>query len=512
MIDRFFNARRMMDAAAKRSRATLAAIVALGVGGVLSVGISGSAFAQSVANSVTPAAAPDTEAALIHQGHLLAIASDCMACHTVADKGKAFAGGYGIVSPMGTIYSTNITPSKKSGIGNYTEAQFARALREGVRADGAHLYPAMPYTSYVGMTDKDVHALYTYFMKGVDPVDDVPPQTALPFPFSIRQSMIAWNLLFLKNQRFTVDPNKSVEWNRGAYLTNVLAHCSACHTPRNFMMAEDLDRGFSGAQLGPWYAPNITSDPVSGIGAWSDDELVAYLKTGHVDGKNQAAGGMAEAVQNSLQFLSNDDLKSIAVYLRSTAPIRTPGESKPAFAYDGHDSEEASLRGMSSENSIVPPTSGAALFSGYCASCHRADGSGSSDQSYPSLFHNTATGGANPSNLIATILHGVDRKVGDKHVLMPNFGEDSYVQPLTDEQIATISNYVLQRFGNPATTVTAADVAVARQGGQLPLLAWIQPYILPAAGVGVLALLFAVFAVWKRRAQRANSIAGQNAG
>jgi mono/diheme cytochrome c family protein len=278
------------------------------------------------------------------------------------------------------------------------------------------------------------------------------------------------------------------------------------------MMAEDIDRGFSGAQLGPWYAPNITSDPVSGIGAWTDEELVAYLKTGHVDGKNQAAGGMAEAVQNSLQFLSNDDLLSIAVYLRSTAPIRTPNESKPAFAYQGHGSDEASLRGMSVENSVVAPSSGAALFSGYCASCHRMDGSGSDDQSYPSLFHNTATGGANPSNLVATILHGVDRKVGDKHVLMPNFGEDSYVQPLTDDQIASISNYVLQRFGNPATSVTSADVALARQGGQLPLLAWIQPYMLPAAGLVVLALLFGTFAFWKRRAQKVDVAGDRSAG
>jgi fructose 5-dehydrogenase cytochrome subunit len=509
MIDRFFNARHTLRVAAKRSRA-LTAMVMVGVSGFFGAVSSGSALAQSVANSVTPAAAPNTEAALIHQGHLLAIAADCMACHTVADHGKEFAGGYGIVSPMGTIYSTNITPSKKSGIGNYTEAQFARALREGVRADGAHLYPAMPYTSYAGMTDEDVHALYTYFMQGVEPVDDVPPQTALPFPFGIRQSMIVWNMLFLKHQRFTADPSRSVEWNRGAYLTNVLAHCSACHTPRNVMMAEDLDRGFSGAQLGPWYAPNITSDPVSGIGAWSDDELVAYLKTGHVNGKNQAAGGMAEAVQNSLQFLSNDDLKSIAVYLRSTAPIRTPGETKPAFAYDGHGSDEASLRGMSSENSSVAPSSGAALFSGYCASCHRVDGAGSHDQSYPSLFHNTATGGANPSNLVATMLHGVDRKVGDKHVLMPDFGDDSYVQPLTDEQIAAISNYVLQRFGNPSTSVTPSDVAVARQGGQLPLLARIQPYVLPILGIGVLAVLFGAFSFWKRRAQRAHAIGGQN--
>ncbi|CAE6745763.1 Fructose dehydrogenase cytochrome subunit [Paraburkholderia aspalathi] len=499
MNQRFFSICHSFDSAAKNSRA-LIACAALGLAGTVGTHAT-TAMAQQVANSVTPAPAPKSEAALIKQGRLLAIASDCMACHTVTDKGREFAGGYGIVSPMGTIYSTNITPSRRAGIGNYTEAQFARALREGVRADGAHLYPAMPYTAYTGMTDRDVHALYTYFMKGVEPVDEVPPQTALPFPFSIRQSMIVWNLLFLKDRRFAVDPQKSEEWNRGAYLTNVLAHCSACHTPRNMLMAEDLDRGFSGAQLGPWYAPNITSDPVSGIGAWSDAEIVDYLKTGHVIGKNQAAGGMAEAVQNSLQFLSADDLHSIAVYLKSTAPIRTSGESRPAFGIAGRGGDEALLRGTSSQNNVEAPRSGAALFSGYCASCHRPDGAGSTDQSYPSLFHNTATGGLNPSNLIAAILHGVDRKVGDQHVLMPNFGDDSFVQPLTDEQIAAISNYVLQRFGNSNLTVSANDVAVARKGGQLPFLAWVQPF-LPVAGIAVLVILAIGFLWGKRRSRR----------
>ncbi|WP_235993594.1 cytochrome c [Paraburkholderia solitsugae] len=482
------------------------AAVSFSVGCMLAIHSTG-ALAQSVAKSGASVDAHDTESELIHRGHLLAIASDCMACHTVADRGKAFSGGYGIVSPIGTIYSTNITPSKKDGIGDYTEAQFARALRDGVRADGAHLYPAMPYTSYAGLTDVDVHALYAYFMKGIEPVDSVPPKTTLPFPFNIRQSMIVWNLLFLKKQRFAINPNRSIEWNRGAYLTNVQAHCSACHTPRNALMAEDLDRAFSGAQLGPWYAPNITSDPVSGIGTWTDDELVAYLKTGHVVGKNQAAGGMAEAVQNSLQLLSTDDLKSIAVYLRSVRPIRTAGEGTPAFGYGGRGDAAASVDVGPSGTWVTAPTSGAVLYRGYCASCHRSDGSGSKDQSYPSLFHNTATGGANPSNLVAAILRGVDRKVGDTHVLMPDFGEDSYVQPLTNEQIAAISNYVLQHFGNPSVSVTPTDVAIARRGGPVPFLAWIQPFILPACFVLELLVIWLVIGrdVWRRRRARAKA-------
>lgn len=449
-------------------------------------------------------AAPETDAALIERGRLLAVASDCMACHTVVNKGKAFAGGYGIVSPMGTIYSTNITPSKTNGIGNYTEAQFAAALREGVRADGSHLYPAMPYTSYTLMTDTDVHALYTYFMKGVAPVDTSPPETALPFPFNMRFSMAAWNMLFLNQHRFVADPTKSVEWNRGAYLTTALGHCDACHTPRNFLMAEDNNRAFAGAQLGAWYAPDITSDPVSGIGGWSNTEIVQYLKTGHVEGKNQAGGGMAEAVQNSLQFLSTDDLNAIAVYLKSTTPLRNAKDVKPAYSYGGPVAVgtpglESSLRGMSPQNNAETLKTGEALYSGSCASCHGTVGEGSKNQAYPSLYHNTATGASDPSNLIATMLNGIDRTVGNQHVLMPSFGKNSYVDQLTDSQVASIANYVLTSYGNPSVQVTEHDVAVARSGGQLPFLAWVQPYILRGIIALVVVLLLVIFGIVRLR-------------
>jgi mono/diheme cytochrome c family protein len=209
----------------------------------------------------SPAAAvPAGEQALIDQGRYLATAGDCMACHTVKD-GPAYAGGYSVQSPLGAIYATNITPSKTAGIGNYTEAQFARAVRDGVRADGAHLYPAMPYTAYAKLTDQDVHALYLYFMKGVAPVDHQVAKTELPFPFNIRMSMAAWNLMFLNTERFQPDTTKSEQINRGAYLVNGLAHCSTCHTPRNALMAEQGSRFLGGAALGAWYAPNISPDP-----------------------------------------------------------------------------------------------------------------------------------------------------------------------------------------------------------------------------------------------------------
>ncbi|MBN3772980.1 cytochrome c [Burkholderia sp. Se-20378] len=479
---------------ARRGTAYRTAIAA----GLLALVGSASAFAQ---DAPAGTASTSADAALVAKGHQLAIAADCMACHTALDGGKPFAGGYGIASPMGQIYSSNITPSKTAGIGNYTEVQFARALREGVRADGAYLYPAMPYTSYSGLSDDDVHALYSYFMHAVKPVDEAAPATSLPFPFGMRMAMSGWNMLFLSNKRFEADPAHDAQWNRGAYLTNVLAHCSACHTPRNALMAEDFGRNLGGAQLGAWYAPNITSDPVSGIGAWSDAELVSYLKTGRAPGKNQAAGPMAEAVQNSLQYLSDADLKSIVSYLRSTKPIRDESESAPAFSYGRAVSSEATLRGASPLNANGTLTTGAALFSGYCASCHQANGKGSPSQAYPSLSNNTATGSRNPSNLIAAILYGVDREAGGEHVLMPSFGEDSYVQPLKDDQVAAIANYVLAQYGNPDVTVTAGDVAVARSGGPVPLLVRVRPLILPGAALVVLIAVLGV-AFWWRRRQR----------
>jgi mono/diheme cytochrome c family protein len=462
-------------------------------------GVSGIAHAQSTSPDQT--GSPD-QAALIEQGRYLAVAGDCMACHTKPEGGKPFAGGYGIASPLGTIFSTNITPSKTAGIGNHTEAQFARALRQGVRADGGQLYPAMPYTSYTGMTDADVHALYTYFMHGVAPVDEMPPRTKLPFPFNIRLSMVAWNLLFLGDRRFAPDTTKSPEWNRGAYLTEVMEHCDACHTPRNLLMAEIGDKAFAGAPVGSWYAPNITSDPISGIGGWSDAELVQYFKTGVAHGKGQAAGGMAEAVQNSLQFLRQDDLAAIAVYVKTIPPVRDPAETQPAYVYGSPADFEAALRGKSKQNSGRPIEGGEVLFSGYCASCHQPTGGGTAGQSYPALFHNSATGGVNAANMVSAILFGVDRTVGGVHVLMPRFGEMSYVQALSDEQIASIGSYVARQFGNPRLRVSAAEVATLRSGGPVSPLAVVSTYAVPTlviVAVIIVAFDVVLVVVWRRR-------------
>ena len=457
------------------------------------------AAAATSATSATPA---DPVKADIESGRYLAIAADCMACHT-APSGKPYAGGYAIESPLGTIYATNITPSKTAGIGNYSEAQFARALREGVRADGSHLYPAMPYTSYAMLTDSDVHKLYSYFMNAVTPVNEpASSQTKLPFPFNVRMSMTAWNAIFLDTKRFVPDASKSQQINRGKYLADGLAHCSTCHTPRNFLMGEKGGSALAGAQLGSWHAPNITSDKVSGVGGWSDAELVQYLKTGHVEGKGQAGGAMAEAVTNSFQHLRDDDIAAIVAYLRTVPPVRDATQSKPAYSYGKAVSNESALRGTRGPNEHNSLNSGAVLFSGYCASCHAASGAGSNGQDYPSLFNNTATGSHNPANLVSAILYGVERKVGDKEIMMPRFDAHSYVNPLTDQQIAMIANYVLKQYGNPEVQVSEAYVAQARKGGEQPILAKLQPYIAPAIGIAVVLLLLIIFAVVSVRRRR----------
>ena len=472
--------------------------------GILLYAVCSGAYAQDKPQE-TPAvsaSAGDATQSDIESGRYLAIAADCMACHT-APSGKPYAGGYAIESPLGTIYATNITPSKTAGIGNYTEQQFARALREGVRADGSHLYPAMPYTSYAMLTDGDVHKLYSYFMHAVEPVDEPPAnQTKLPFPFNVRMSMLGWNAIFLDNKRFVPDASQSQQINRGKYLADGLAHCSTCHTPRNFLMGEKGGAALAGAPLGPWHAPNITSDAVSGIGGWSDAELVQYLKTGRAEGKGQAGGAMAEAVTNSFQHLRDDDIAAIVAYLRTVPPVRDSAQQKPAYSYGKAASAESTLRGMAGPNEHNSLNSGAVLFSGYCASCHSASGSGSNGQSYPSLFNNTTTGSRNPANLVAAILYGVERKVGDQEILMPRFDAYSYVNPLTDRQIVLIANYVLEQYGNPDVQVTEAYVAQARSGGEQPALAKLQPYMAPAIGAVVVLLLLIVLAVIIARRRR----------
>lgn len=434
----------------------------------------------------------------ILDGKYLSIAADCVACHT-AKGGEPFAGGYAIDSPMGRIWSTNITPSKPFGIGNYTEQDFARALREGIARDGHHLYPAMPYTSYAQLTDQDVSALYAYFMNDVKAVEKASPETKLPFPFNLRASMAGWNLIYNTGKPFAPDASKSQEINRGNYLANALAHCAECHTPRTALMGADTSLPLAGGPLGAWYAPNITSEKTAGIGGWTDQELYQYLREGHAEGRGQAAGPMAEAVENSLQFLTDADLHAIVAYLKDTTPIKTANEpSRDSF---GKASDaETRMRG----NMVQDANPGWKVYTATCATCHGARGEGTT--SYPSLYHNSAVGAARPDNLIATILYGVHRKIeGQSDIEMPGFGpQASYTERLTDQQIADVSNYVLASFGQPGQKpVTAQDVATSRAGGPASPLLGIARIGVPVAAVAVLLILILLIARRRRSHKKA---------
>jgi mono/diheme cytochrome c family protein len=433
------------------------------------------------------------DAATVARGRYLATASDCIACHT-AHKGAPMAGGLALASPVGEIVSTNITPSKAHGIGNYTEQQFADALRKGVRADGQPLYPAMPYTAYTIMTDADVHALYAYFMQGVAPVEKTSRATELPFPMNIRASMGAWNALFLDRKPLPAAATQSVEWLRGRYLADGAAHCSTCHTPRGVLMEEKKELNMAGNQVGAWYAPNITSDARTGIGSWTEAELAQYLRTGRVEGKAQAAGSMAEAVSYSFSHLDAADLKAIAVYIKTIPPVESGAsrfnQGQPGNALD-------SIRGKGYTAGMQGATLGAQVFSANCAACHGANAQGSREGYYPSLFHNSAT--VATSNLLATILFGVDRETQDGHVFMPPFGHQvNAVNQLSDEQVAALANYLQAGYGGGAS-VKPGDVATIRNGGpqsHLVLLARL------GIAAGVLVLVLLVMMMLRRRRVR----------
>ena len=447
----------------------------------------------SLALPVLAAGASTPDAAAIQRGRYLATAGDCIACHSVPG-GKPMAGGLALATPLGAIVATNITPSKTHGIGNYTLKQFSDAVRHGVRADGANLYPAMPYTAYAKVTDEDTAALYDYFMHGVAAVDAAPAkQTDLPFPFNIRLSMSGWNMLFLDKKPFVADASKSMEWNRGAYLAQGLAHCTTCHTPRNALMAEQLSKELGGADLGTWHAPNITSDINSGVGGWSQQELVDYLRTGRSANKAQAAGPMAEAIDHSLKHLSDADLNAIAHYVKGLPAIRDKADTKPVTQWGKAGEELSSIRGVPLPQNLNK-MSGAQLYDAQCASCHQAKGEGSFDGSLPPLFHNSVTGRSNSNNLVMAILDGVERQDGGSGHLMPAFR-----QTLSDEQIVTLGNYVQKMYGNPAIKVTAEQVTTLRNGGPASNLIG-----LARAGiiVGVLVLL-ALLLWWRGRRRKA---------
>jgi mono/diheme cytochrome c family protein len=429
-----------------------------------------------------PALAQQSDSqSLIEKGQYLAVAGDCAACHT-RSGGEAFAGGLAISTPMGEIFSTNITPSKTAGIGNYTFEEFDRAVRKGVRKDGGNLYPAMPYTSYAKISDDDMKALYAYFMQGVQPVDTRGPETALPFPFNVRLSMAAWNLLFAGEKPFTEDSTQSPEWNRGAYLAEGLAHCSTCHTPRNPLMAEESGKSLAGASLGTWFAPNITSDPHAGIGSWTQQDLMTYLATGRAGNGSQAGGPMLEAIDKSFSKLSPEDLKAIATYIRSV-----PAQSINATT--------EKLKGAAPEISDIPIMNGTAsegteLYASHCSTCHQASGQGGNG--LPALYNNAALRRPVADSAVMAVLEGLTPSKGQA---MPAFSDK-----LDDQQVATLVNYLFKTYGDPEIQTTPDRVKALRQGGEpSPLLAIAKGGMLAMA---LLALIIGWIVFRSRRKRR----------
>lgn len=401
--------------------------------------------------------------ALVKRGEYLAIAGDCSACHSDTQSKNPYAGGYGIQSPLGIIYGSNITPSQQYGIGRYSLDDFKNVMRAGRAPGGHYLYPAMPYTSFSGLSDQDLQALYSYFMLGVAPVDHQVTKTDLPFPFSIRSVMFVWNKLFLDN---TVLPGSnaapgSVE--RGEYLVKTLGHCSTCHTPRNSLLGEQKGKFLAGGKVGGWVAPNITSDPQAGIGQWSEQQLVTYLRTGSLPGQAVAAGEMGTAVQNSFSKLTDGDLIAIARYIKSLPAVPDPHQRMRAAPQLPNIMQIETGLAKDPDSLIdTEQMTGAQLYNGACATCHASDGRGTQDSRrfFPSLVGTSAVIARDPSNLIMTIAEGVDRKTTAGHAFMPEFKTQ-----FSPEQLAKVAEYVTQTFGGQqATTISAEQVTRTLQG------------------------------------------------
>ncbi len=324
---------------------------------------SGPKVALADYHSADPTGVPASlkSASLVQRGEYLARAADCVVCHTA--KGQTpYAGGFGFTLPFGTIYSTNITPDKKTGIGNYTDAQFLAAIHRGVRADGQRLYPAMPFTSYTYMTDADALAIKADLFS-LPPVHVPAKRDTLSFPFNQRWAMGIWSFFFNADTRFEPNTAQSPEWNRGAYVAEALAHCGECHTPRNLAFALNNRKKFAGETTGGWRAYNISSDRGTGIGAWRDDQVFAYLTTGHVLGHGTASGPMGEAVDESFSQLASEDMRAVVVYLRSVPPASSdlPATLAPAAPSSHKEGAMADARGKE-------------VFEGACASCHSWSG------------------------------------------------------------------------------------------------------------------------------------------
>jgi len=444
-----------MSARSRLRNVALALFVVVGIVGAgvawwmlppRALGFAGRGVALAAYRGSDPTGAPleMRGADLVARGRYLARAADCQVCHT-ARGGAPYAGGLAFKTPFGTIYSPNITADRPTGIGDWSDADFLRAVHKGIGKDGRPLYPAFPYEAYTLMADADVLAIKAYLFSLPKIRAEAPPN-ALKFPFNHRELVTFWALAYSPNARFRPHPDRSADWNRGAYLVEALAHCGDCHTPRNLAQALDNRRKFAGALTQGWRAYNITSDRASGLGDWSDTEIASYISGNHVPGRGSASGPMAEAVEGGLSALTPGDLKAIVAYLR-TVPAQGDRERPEPRRQIASDRPKI----MAAHYDVR----GRQIFEQACASCHAWSGV-SPLSPEATLTGLRAINDASGANVAAIVIAGQPGS-GSGQLSMPAFGS-----AYSDTEIAAVANYVTARFGASGSRLSAADVSKLR--------------------------------------------------
>jgi mono/diheme cytochrome c family protein len=396
--------------------------------------------------AIDPPAPQSFDAALVKRGRALAAVGNCSDCHTVRG-GQAFAGGLPVPTPFGAIYSSNITPDAETGIGRWPEAAFRRAMRSGVDRDGRHLYPTFPYDHFTNVSDDDDRALYAYLMTRL-PVHAPARANQLPFPLDQRFVIAGWKLLFLRRETFQPDNSKSAEWNRGAYLIEGLAHCGACHTPRNALGAERASAPFAGGDVDNWHAYAINAQSPSPV-PWDADALFMYLRGGWHPDHGVARGPMAQVVSN-LSSAPESDIRAIATYMAGQFGAPTPDRKRRG--------EEVLMQAKSpAAQSPATNAAGATIYAAACAGCHET--SRPLPYGGVNLGLSTAISSPDARNAANIVLSGVRPVEGERSPIMPGFAAS-----MSDGQIAALLNYLRARFSNqPAWTGVEKTIEDARR-------------------------------------------------
>lgn len=402
----------------------------------------------AAAQPTTQGASQPASAELLARGAYLARAGNCMACHT-ARGGEPYAGGRGIDTPFGTVYSSNLTPDEQTGLGRWSAPAFWRAMHHGRSADGRLLVPAFPYTSTTQVSRADSDAIYAY-LRSLPPVAQPARPHDLRFPFNTQAALAVWRALYFRAGEFQPDAARSAEWNRGAYLVQGLGHCNACHAHRNALggTAGPLDLGGGLIPVQNWYAPSLTDAREAGVADWTEAEIVALLKTGVVDRHGAlavASGPMGEVVLRSTQHLSDADLGAMAVYLKA---LGEPPATAPAPAEPG--------------SAAAKDARGAALYTDHCASCHGERGEGVPG-AYPPLAGNRAVTMAVPANLVRIVLEGgfAPATAGNPRP----YGMPPFAQTLSNDDVAALLTHLRRSWGNRAEAVAPVDVNRYRDSG-----------------------------------------------